>query len=121
MSLMNPEKTPATMHLYEGGGRSGEKCRFFGWHFIISIIGAEANPFVLRQTPLRWLKSTLMTLRRWASSSRSNSASEQARDLILASNPRFLGMENHLGPFPEASDGPEGREQPEWSVGGHVF
>ena len=30
MSLMNPAKTPATMHLYEGGGRSGEKCRFFG-------------------------------------------------------------------------------------------
>ena len=27
-------------------------------------------------------------------------------------------MANHLGPFPEASDGPEGREQPEWSVGG---
>ena len=22
-------------------------------------------------------------------------------------NPRFLGMANHLGPFPEASDGPE--------------
>ena len=26
-------------------------------------------------------------------------------------------MENHLGPFPEASDGPEGREQPERAVG----
>ena len=57
----------------------------------------------------------MTTLRRWASSSWSNSAPEQARDLILASNPRFLGMENHLGPFPEASDGPEGQER---AVGG---
>ena len=32
--------------------------------------------------------------------------------------PRFLGMANHLGPFPEASDGPEGQEQPVWAVGG---
>ena len=52
------------------------------------------------------------------SSSRRNSASEHARDLNLASNPRFLGMENHLAPFPEASDGPEGQEQPVWTVGG---
>ena len=35
----------------------------------------------------------------------------QARDLIFF-NPRFLYMANHLGPFPEASDGPEGQEQP---------
>ena len=27
-------------------------------------------------------------------------------------------MENHLGPFPEASDGPEGQEPPVWAVGG---
>ena len=27
-------------------------------------------------------------------------------------------MANHLGPFPEASDGPEGQEQPVWAVGG---
>ena len=101
-----------------GGGGQGKNAGFLGWHFIISIIGAEANPFVLRQTPLRWLKSTSTTLRRWVSSSRRNSASEQARDLNLASNPRFLGMENHLGPFPEASDGPEGQEQPVWAVGG---
>ena len=33
-------------------------------------------------------------------------------------NPRFLGMANHLGPFPEASDGPEQQEQPVWAVGG---
>ena len=117
MSLMNPAKTPATMHLYERGG-AGKKCRFLGWHFIIGIIGAEANPFVLQQTPLRWLKSTSMTLRRWASSSRSNSASDQARGLIFFLNPRFLGMGNHLGPFSEAPDGPEQQEQPVQAVGG---
>ena len=27
-------------------------------------------------------------------------------------------MVNHLGPFPEASDGPEGRESPVQAVGG---
>ena len=27
-------------------------------------------------------------------------------------------MANHLGPFPEASDGPEGQEQPVRAVGG---
>ena len=27
-------------------------------------------------------------------------------------------MANHLGPFPEASDEPEGQEQPVWAVGG---
>ena len=27
-------------------------------------------------------------------------------------------MENHLGQFTEASDGPEGQEQPVWAVGG---
>ena len=27
-------------------------------------------------------------------------------------------MSNHLGPFTEASDGPEGQEQPVWAVGG---
>ena len=45
------------MHLY-GGGVLGQvkNAGFLGWHFIISIIGAEANPFVLRQTPLRWLR-----------------------------------------------------------------
>ena len=33
-------------------------------------------------------------------------------------NYRFLGMANHLGPFPEASEGPEGQEQPVRAVGG---
>ena len=32
--------------------------------------------------------------------------------------PRFFGMGNHLRPFPEASDWPEGWEQPVWAVGG---
>ena len=27
-------------------------------------------------------------------------------------------MANHLGPFPEASDGPQGQELPVWTVGG---
>ena len=27
-------------------------------------------------------------------------------------------MANHLGPFPEVSDRPEGQEQPVWAVGG---
>ena len=69
-------------------------------------------------TPARCLKSTSTILRRWASSSWSNSVSEQATDLILMATPRFLGMANHLGPFPEASDGPEGQEQPVRAVGG---
>ena len=33
-------------------------------------------------------------------------------------NPRFLGMGNHLGPFSEAPDGPQGQEQPVQAVGG---
>ncbi len=37
-------------------------------------------------------------------------ASGHARHLILVSNPRFLGMANHLGPFSGASDQPEGQE-----------
>ena len=30
--------------------------------------------------------------------------------MVLVSNPRFLGMGNHLVPFSEASDRPEGQE-----------
>ena len=30
--------------------------------------------------------------------------------MVLVSKPMFLGMENHLGLFPEASDRPEGQE-----------
>ena len=45
-------------------------------------------------------------------------ASGHARHLILLSNPRFLGMGNHLGPFSEASDRPEGQELGAGAVGG---
>ena len=38
--------------------------------------------------------------------------------MVLVSNPRFLGMGNHLGPFSEASDRPEGQELGGWAVGG---
>ena len=34
------------------------------------------------------------------------------------SNPRFLGMENPLGPFLGASDRPEGQERGGGAVGG---
>ena len=47
-----------------------------------------------------------------------NFASGHARYLILVSNPRFLGMANHLGPFSGASDRPEGQELGGWAVGG---
>ena len=50
-------------------------------------------------------------------SSWSNLASGKARNLIFL-NLRFLGMGNHLGPFSEPSDCPEGQEQPVWAVEG---
>ena len=39
-----------------------------------------------------------------------NFASGHDRHLLLVSNPKFLGMANHLGPFSGASDQPEGQE-----------
>ena len=45
-------------------------------------------------------------------------ASGHARHLILVSNPRFLGMGNHLGLFSGASDEPEGQELGGGAVGG---
>ena len=39
-----------------------------------------------------------------------NFASGHARNLILVSNPRFLGMGNHLGLFSGASYRPGGQE-----------
>ena len=47
-----------------------------------------------------------------------NFASGHARHLILVSNPRFLGMADHLGPFSGASDQPEGQELGGGAVGG---
>ena len=47
-----------------------------------------------------------------------NFRSEHARDLILVSNPMFLGMGNHLGPYSGASDQSEGQEQGGGAVGG---
>ena len=44
--------------------------------------------------------------------------SGHARHLILVSNPRFLGMADHLGPFSGASDQPEGQELGGGAVGG---
>ena len=44
-----------------GGGvgvlRRSKNAGFLGWHFIISMIGAEANLLYHRKTPLRWSKS----------------------------------------------------------------
>ena len=47
-----------------------------------------------------------------------NIASGHARHLILVSNPRFLGMGNHLGLFSGSSDQPEGQELGGGAVGG---
>ena len=46
-----------------------------------------------------------------------NFASGHARDMVLVSIPRFLGMGNQLGPFSEASDRPEGQELGGGAVG----
>ena len=48
----------------------------------------------------------------------SNSASEQARDMVLVGTPMFWGMGNHLGPFSEASDPPDRQEWGGEAVGG---
>ena len=47
-----------------------------------------------------------------------NFASGHPRDMVLISNNRFLGMGNHLGPFSEAADRPEGQELGGGAVGG---
>ena len=47
-----------------------------------------------------------------------NFASGHPRDMVLISNISFLGMGNHLGPFSEASDQPEGQELDGGAVGG---
>ena len=47
------------MRVKAWGGRLGEakNAGFLGWHFIISMIGAEANLLYHAKTPLRWTKS----------------------------------------------------------------
>ena len=47
-----------------------------------------------------------------------NFASDLASNLILVSNPMFLGMGNHLGPFSAATDRPERQEHGGGAVGG---
>ena len=47
-----------------------------------------------------------------------NVASGHARHLLLVSNPMFLGMGNHLGPFSGSSYRPEGQELGGGAVGG---
>ena len=37
--------------------------------------------------------------------------------MVLVAKPMFWGMGNHFGPFPEASDRPEGQEQGGGAVG----
>ena len=38
--------------------------------------------------------------------------------MVLVANPMFLGMENHLGQFSEASDQPEGHRKGGGAEGG---
>ena len=66
----------------------------------------------MRTTTLTWVSTTWSpSLKRWWTSSWcSNSTSGHATDLILVSNPWFLGARNHFGPFPEALDWIEGQE-----------
>ena len=47
-----------------------------------------------------------------------NFASGHPLDMVLVSNPRFLSMGNHLEPFSEASNRPEGQELGGEAVGG---
>ena len=48
----------------------------------------------------------------------SNSASEHARDMVLVTKPMFCDKGNHLRPFSEAPDRPEGQELGGGAVGG---
>ena len=57
-------------------------------------------------------------LKYFTSHQKCNLASGHARDMVLVSIPRFLGMGNQLGPFSEASDRPEGQELGGGVVGG---
>ena len=47
-----------------------------------------------------------------------NPTLEHAREMVLVSKPMFCGMGNHLEPFSEASNRPEGQELGGEAVGG---
>ena len=101
-----------------GGVAKVKKCRISWLAFVYYYDWSRGQPFVPRENTSKVDKIDIEGLGRWWSSSWSNSACERARDLIFFLNPRFLGMGNHLGPLPEASDGPEGQELPVRAVGG---
>ena len=90
----------------------------FFWCFQWVPEVSDAEQSWKRRFNIAKVRTSTTILRRGPSSSWSNSTSKQARDLVFFLNHRFLAMANHLGPFPEASDGPEGQEQPVWAVGG---
>ena len=99
-----------------GGQPTPQKCHFFGVFNGSPRYLTQNNRGNVGSTSPRCVKTSTTILRRGPSSSWSNSTSKQARDLVFL-NHRFLAMANHLEPFPEASDGPEGQEQPVWAVG----
>ena len=87
---------------------------FRSWKFAwLDLLGAYFEKWsrFVRTTTLPWVSTTWSTsLKRWWTSSWcSNSTSGHATDLILVSNPWFLGARNHFGPFPEALDWIEGQ------------
>ena len=55
-----------------------------------------------------------MATKLWQNGQICNFCSEPARDLILVSIPRFLGMGNPLGPFSDTSDWPEWPKRHLW-------
>ena len=88
----------------------------FNYGFVFSKSSIDCAYFekwsrFVRTTTLTWVSTTWSpSLKRWWTSSWcSNSTSGHATDLILVSNPRFLGARNHFGPFPEALDWIEGQ------------
>ena len=88
---------------------------FRSWKFAwLDLLGAYFEKWsrFVRTTTLTWVSTTWSpSLKRWWTSSWcSNSTSGHATDLILVSNPWFLGARNHFGPFPEALDWIEGQE-----------
>ena len=58
----------------------------------------------------RWLKSIFL--------GEIKKILKRSRDMVLVSSPRFFGLGNHLEPFSEASDWPEGQGLGGGAVGG---